>query len=55
MKIKLNSDQEIVSTIREAVSYTHLDVYKRQEYGKLRQEFPGDYQMRVERLSEYPL
>ena len=23
------------------------------EYGKLRQEFPGDYQMRVERLSEY--
>ena len=60
-----------------AVSYTHLDVYKRQinkrekkeiqhrygsyenvllsdtEYGKLRQEFPGDYQMRVERLSEY--
>ena len=25
------------------------------EYGKLRQEFPGDYQMRVERLSEYPL
>jgi len=22
-------------------------------YGKLRQEFPGDYQMRVERLSEY--
>ena len=25
------------------------------EYGKLRQEFPGDYQMWVERLSEYPL
>lgn len=23
------------------------------EYGKLRQEFPGDYQIRVERLSEY--
>ena len=23
------------------------------EYGKLRQEFRGDYQMRVERLSEY--
>ena len=23
------------------------------EYGKLRQEFPEDYQMRVERLSEY--
>ena len=23
------------------------------EYGKLRQEFPRDYQMRVERLSEY--
>ena len=35
------------------MAHTKMSFSTDTEYGKLRQEFPGDYQMRVERLSEY--
>ena len=37
----------------QGLSLTGKGLLSDTEYGKLRQEFPGDYQMRVERVSEY--
>lgn len=51
---ELVAEREQLEGIRKQLDGSYENVLLSDtEYGKLRQEFPGDYQMRVERLSEY--